>query len=174
MRDYKTYKPTEEAIKALKEKYKSYNNAWSEYRTNLLIMCMMPQENRNNFDFSQTLMGLRFNLMGLADEIRYKARESAFNEFKNEGKITFGCYGYSDNTQEEIEERAKKELALLAVAVNTPDYFESGSNFYDKRTAIEENIDLFVEEMEEIANHELMEYFKDYIVKEEEDEDDDI
>ena len=172
MNDYRTYQPTEEAVKSLKDKYKSYNKAFSDYNTNLLVMCMMPQENRSNFDFSQTLMGIRYNLMGIAEKIRYNAAQCVIKEFEKDGKVTFSNCGWTDNTEEEISNRAIKELVLIACVVKTPDYFENGNNFYDKRTAIEENVDLFVEEMEDLANKELMEYFAPYKVEEEDEEDD--
>ena len=174
MRDYRTYKPSKEAVEAFKNRYKSYNAGFSEHRNNLLIMCMLPQENKCQYDFSQTLLGIRFNLMGIAEEIRAQLREAVLEEYKNEGKITFSTYynGDAESNEKEATNKAKTELSMLALVVKTPDYFGEDGNFYEKRQAIEENIDIFEEDMRDIARQEVMDYFKDFRVEEPDDDDD--
>lgn len=166
------FKPTKEFMEDFEKKsfiLKNENEYENEIKIELLCYCMKDWGEEETFN---NVYGfIKFRLNYLNNVINSCVRNGIANEFKNDGEVYFNGWNYSkdycDFTYNECFTRAIKNFILLK-QTKTPDYFEDEEKNYDKRNAIERELEGFVDCCVEIANFEIMEELKEFRVKDDE------
>ena len=177
-----TFKPTEEAINKIKpwnyeKKKNSYNHEDYEEdcKMEIILYCMSDHDSK---DASKVVSDLKFKLRYLESTLYDDYKKSIYEEWLREnGEITF--YGWNfRNDEPDMEEKSLYEiylrsLALKAFVVKTPDYFEEQEKFDTKAYDIKNDIEGFIDGMNEVFAYRIIDMFKEFKLNDEDFDDND-
>lgn len=141
---YRTFKPTEEAMK----RYKTYDSSdFGEVaKTNLLIYCLKPIEGD---DIYNEYRSIKTQLSFLENSEKNSVYQDVSSKYKTDGTVWFQGWQFAnepDNDKDTLYSNTIKQLLLLK-NIATPDYFENNQKYLDKVSAIEEQIDYFTDDI---------------------------
>jgi hypothetical protein len=167
-----TFVPTAEKM----ESYKPYNDSRPEsylttYKYELMSYCM---KKHNDSVFAITKY-LKNTLSFIASAIEKEEQYDAYERWKNDPdhELWYTGWEFSHESyfeKEEIINRNVKDLLILTDLVETPDYFKDIDNFYKKLEDVMEVIDGFVDIMQDIAIHGIIEDMREFELKDNEDD----
>lgn len=162
------FKPTKEFMENFEKKFfilkneKEYEN---ETKVELLCYCMRDWDEKETFN--NVYDHIRCSLSYLNNAVKSDVRKWVTNEYKEYGKVYFNGWKYAKNecdfNYDDIFLSTLKNLVLLK-QIQTPDYFDDIDKHYEKRNEIEVVLDGFVECCAEIANFEIMNEMKEFLV----------
>lgn len=173
-----TFKPTEEAISKIKPwNYgkTEYNNKSSEHiedcKLEILLYCMSEHDRK---EIVNVISDLRFKLRYLEMSLYDDYKKSIYEEWLRDGEITFYGWNFSheepDMDEKDIYDIYLGYLALKSIVVKTPNYFTKNEDFFTKSHDIKEDIEGFIESMNDVFAYRIMDMFKDFREKDDEDE----
>ena len=156
-----TFTPTEEAM----EKYKPAPFDKTEENIDniyydLLVYCLQDHTNESTRD---CYFYIKLELSLLGKYLKERERTSAYNRWKNdEDHYLWYCgwdkkESYSNFEEEKSTKHVIEDLLLFCKVVPTEDYYKENSHFFDKLNSIKDSLDYFMEAIEDIEIHEIME-----------------
>lgn len=167
-----TFTPTEEAM----EKYKP--NAFDktdEYIENsyndLLIYCLQDHTNDSTKDCN---FYIKLNLETLSNYIKRKEQNSAYLRWKEDKDHQLWYCGwdkrenYSSYDKEDSTKYTLENLLLFCKVVQTEGYYVENTHFFDKLNSIKDSLDYFIEAIEDIEIHKIMEELDEFRKRDEE------
>jgi len=170
-----SFKPTEEAMAKLKPWGDSYQSSTKKQRIELIAYCMRKSDEPTIKIYDNINFYLRF----LKESVRTDERAFAYKRWKeNEEKEIWYCgWEFSRPSSVDIDEVIEfttQELTILTAVVETPDYFENNDKFYEKYREVIKRIDDFIDTMEEVTIHEIIEELDEFKEKYEEENDQEV
>ena len=161
------FKPPVEEVEKFKPLHKKEGTFYTEctidkMKSELLCYCMMPHI---DVDIMSVINTLTLKLRLLKAYIEDDEKTYIYNEYQEKQEILFCGWQYAHSlsyTADEALNNTLETLLLYCKVIDTPDYFEKNDNFYEKRSNINEEIDGFVETMQECFIHEIIEKFEPY------------
>ena len=169
MRHTITYTPTKEVMNQLRPKQWGIvvGDAVAQARAQLILYSMLDHKPE---ELNSVYTNVYFYLKGIYNAVKDKFLERICDEFDNDGHIEF-----HDNdmwgTEWELNDyiaRFGLKLSEFALIIKTADYLEDSQRFVDKQSAIEEEIDDFVDGLDSIIQHEIQDKLVEYKTGEEE------
>lgn len=161
MRDYYTYKPTEEVMK----KYKIERPVNStDYALQIRSYLLKPHE-----DTAEVIKDLRFKLQMWLYTLRTLCNKAVYDQYAEDNEVEFVVSGGYINDwldENELLETMLKKLVLLADVVRTPDYFEEGEQFYEKLNEVDGELDYIKDEAVAFYDAQIRDELKEFIVTE--------
>lgn len=164
---YIYFNPPQEEIEKFKPLCKntgtSFNsNRIDKIKTEILCYCMMLHNNEN---ISSIIDILEFNLRLLKGYAEEEKKHAIYDQFQEEKEIWFCGWQYSSDieyTADDTLNNTLRTLLLYCKVVDTPDYFENNDNFFKKQNDISEEINSFIENIQECFIHEVIKKFEPY------------
>lgn len=168
------FKPTKEFVDEKLKKELSFKTKSDEItiaKTSILIYCLGKDD-----DTRKTMQHLNFELRFLYQLVRIEVIQDAIETFNKEGEIWYCGWEYSKcECQWDLDDltiRDAKQLTVLKLAVDTPNYFDNSERFYEKMNEIDTIVDGYEELCRDIAIYEVMGWLRPFTDKGELDEDD--
>ena len=169
----RTFKPTEEAVKNLRNKIIKTDNRIDDSKLELYLYCMMDHSDDNMRD-------VIFKIKSLLHEIKYYA---VSNEYKyavdrydtDSDKMIWWCgWEYSkdepDNSFDSVMKYCLERLSEMTVLVKTPDWFDDGERYSQKANEINYIIEYFEDSIMEATAYEIFKELKEFDITEKDDE----
>lgn len=170
-----TFVPPKEFVEKTKKEVflaKETHKYELQTRMEILVYCLNELKEQGVLQACETLA---FRLDYLKELAKGAVWKSAFDEFEECGSITFCGWEYSheycDTDYREVFDYTLEELILLK-NIPTPDYFDSSDKWCEKVNEIKGKLEYFADECAKIETYEVMEKFKPY--KEKYDDEDDV
>ena len=177
MSHYEVFKAPKEKVEKLKcysdkEKLREY---FDDCKKELLVLCMKKHEDAPYFNINKRISEIRFKLQSIKHYVDAKTRHDIYEQYCNDENNEFYFCGweysrpYEYDDIESITEQVIEKLILLSEIVETPNYFTEIEYFYDKVNAINGEIEYFCESVSLATDFDIMEEFKEYKLKDDED-----
>lgn len=168
-----TFVPTEEKMK----EYKPWNEDRSKdsmvdaFKYELISFCMKHHED----SVSNIVKQLGFYLRCLASAVETEEKVNAYFRWKEDENHELWYCGWefsheARHGKDEIMQDTIEKLLIFADLVETPSYFDQHDNFYTKLHDVKEDVEGFIELMQEIAIHDIINDMEEFKVKDEEEE----
>ncbi len=159
-----TFLPSEEKMNEYKpwDVNKPHVSQIANTKRNILSYCMKSHNNTY-----QIASEIEFNIKLLANQIKEEEKRNAYFRWKENEKGELWYCGWQFATDATIDEddaikNTVDQLFMFADIIETPNYFEETDHFFKKYQDIEESIDDFVEVIENIAIHDIINDLKEY------------
>ena len=167
-----TFKPSAEKM----EEYKPWTNKFGtntyqsqtkKTRAELIAYCMKRHDDKT---FTKIYDDISFYLRMLKESERTDTRIDAYNRWNDdENKELWYCgWQFSRPCEFDIDDvvdNAIEDLVMFTDIIQTPDYFENSEKFYDKYNEIVQKVDGFIELINEITIHEIIEDLDEFKCK---------
>ena len=169
MRHTITYTPTKEVMNQMRPKQWGIvvGDAVAQARAQLILYSMLDHKPE---ELNSVYTNVYFYLKGIYNAVKDKFLERICDEFDNDGHIEFhdnDIWGTEWELNDYIAHFGLK-LSEFALIIKTADYLEDSQRFVDKQSAIEEEIDDFVDGLDSIIQHEIQDKLAEYKTSEEE------
>ena len=164
-----TFIPSEEKM----ETYKPYNNrpidsldsSVNYFKYELLHYCMTTEETSSNI-----IKHIVYLLKCLITAIEQEEKTNLYFRWKNNEKHEVWFCGWEFSREcthdiDEILENCTENLMILASMVKTPNYFTEHDNFNIKYNDIKEDVEGFIELVQECVIHKFINDLKEFEVK---------
>lgn len=161
---YVTFKPPKEVV----DKYQQAPSSTlkREWLLELIVYCLKKHEEN-----TLTKIGLLQSYLGCwYNDIEKTVKNTIYKDYTADTEITFYGWEFShdaSNIKEELIDTTLESLIILADVIETPNYFETQQQFYDKLNDIKDKLTYFQEEAENIIKHDIMEDLNEYRIKDE-------
>jgi len=168
-----TFTPTEEAM----EKYKPWQKEKPSHTDSLVTImkyeiisyCMNNKEEMP----SKVIKQLGFHLRSLQSAIEAEEKANAYFRWKEDKdhQLWYCGWEFSRDSQfnkEDLMQDYIERLFILANLVETPNYFTDHENFFTKYKDITEDVDAFIELIQDITIHNIIDDLDEFKVKYEE------
>lgn len=177
MSHYEVFKAPKEKVENLKcysdkEKLREYLD---DCKKELLVICMKKHEDVPGFNITKRISEIRFKLQSIEHYVDAQTRHSIYEQYCMDDKGEFYFCGweysrpYDAPDMQNVTEYVIEKLVLLSEIVETPNYFTEQEYFYDKVNAINGEIEYFCESVSLATDFNIMEEFKEYKLKDDED-----
>lgn len=160
----RTFKPTEEAVKKLRDKIIKINSI-DDAKLELYLYCMKDHSDDN-------MREVIFKIKSLLQEIKYYA---VSNEYKyavdcydtDSDKMIWWCgwqysHSQSDDTYESVIRYCTDRLSEMAILTKTPDWYDDNEKYCLKANEINEVIKYFEKTIQEVTAYEIFNELKEF------------
>lgn len=156
-----TFAPKEEDIKNWKKTgFDSFDNEIKICLMELVSICM----NHAHKNVGELVNSLRMRLTYLASLINLNEKNSAYEQWKKEGKIWYCGRGIdyeSSYTKEETIDHYIEELYMYAEIIPTRDWYENQENFDKKFQDVWRVVREFEDDMQAFSIKEIIDYLEE-------------
>lgn len=168
-----TFVPTEEKMKSYKpwNEERPKDSTVNTIKYELISFCMKKHDD----SVSNIVKQLGFYLRYLTSAIETEEKTNAYFRWKDDENHELWYCGWEFSHESRFDkdtviQDTLEKLLILADIVETPSYFDQHENFYTKLHDVEEDIEGFIELMQEIAIHNIINDMEEFKVKDEEEE----
>lgn len=168
------YKPTEEAINNINPRLTSGLTAGDPLERAKTIVIVYAMQDHSKDSIDSVYFSMYYHLKHVYDVVRYRIRKEYYEQMRGEKEISFehpNGWGDSDWDYDEVMSQKTRWFVEQAILCPTADYYEDSERFDSKEGCLDQEVDVFIESMQEVCVQEIeveLEPFKD---REEKDDD---